>query len=82
MNKLTEEQLKKLQDLLGSIQKGQSQIGSLESQKHDLLHQVAELQKQFSDFQNELEKEYGSVTIDITDGSFKSIDESESLDKE
>jgi len=32
MNKLTEEQLKKLQDLLGSIQKGQSQIGSLESQ--------------------------------------------------
>jgi len=47
-----------------------------------LLHQVAELQKQFSDFQNELEKEYGSVTIDITDGSFKSIDESESLDKE
>ncbi len=82
MNKLTEEQFKKLKEILGSIQKGQSQIGAVESQKHELLHQVSELQKQLSDFQNELEKEYGSVTIDISDGSFKPIEESESLDKE
>ena len=76
MGKLTEEQFKKLKEILGSIQNGQSQIGSVESQKHDLLHQLAELKRQLSEFQKELEEEYGSVTIDTTDGSFKPIEDS------
>ena len=67
--KITEEQLKSIQDLVGQINNGQLQIGQLETQKHTLLHQIAEVQKGLKDFQDELEKEYGKVNVNIQDGT-------------
>lgn len=73
--KITEEQLKSIQDLVGQINNGQLQIGQLETQKHALLHQIAEVQKILKDNQDELEKEYGKVNVNIQDGTITPIEE-------
>tara|TARA_E500000318_G_scaffold78243_1_gene73175 strand:- start:676 stop:933 length:258 start_codon:yes stop_codon:yes gene_type:complete len=75
--KITEEQLKSIQDLVGQINNGQLQIGQLETQKHALLHQIAEVQKMLKDNQDELEKEYGKVNVSIQDGTITPIEEQE-----
>ena len=71
--KITEEQLKSIQGLVGQINNGQLQIGQLETQKHALLHQIAEVQKMLKDNQDELEKEYGKVNVNIQDGTITPI---------
>ena len=73
--KITEEQLKSIQGLVGQINNGQLQIGQLETQKHALLHQIAEVQKMLKDNQDELEKEYGKVNVNIQDGTITPIEE-------
>lgn len=75
MSKLTEEQLSKLQELVGSINNLQTQIGGLEVQKHQALHQVGALQEQLSEFQAELQEEYGDVSINIQDGEITKQDD-------
>ena len=75
--KITEEQLKSIQDLVGQINNGQLQIGQLETQKHALLHQIAEVQKMLKDNQDKLEKEYGKVNVNIQDGTITPIEEEE-----
>ena len=49
----------------------------LETQKHMILHQVAEIQKGLKGFQDNLEKEYGKVNVNITDGTITPIEEEE-----
>ena len=80
MSKIKEEQLKELQGLVGAIQQGQSQIGSLELQKSDLFAQVKDVQVKLSEFQKELETEYGQVSISIEDGSIKEIEKEDDKD--
>jgi hypothetical protein len=50
-------------------------IGALETQKHALLHQVAEVNKKSEEFKLELEKQYGAINIDLSDGSYAEIDQ-------
>ncbi len=80
MSKIKEEQLKELQGLVGAIQQGQSQIGRLELQKSDLFAQVKDVQVKLSEFQKELETEYGQVSISIEDGSIKEIEKEDDKD--
>jgi hypothetical protein len=75
MEKITEEQLKQLQELVGTINNAQSQLGGIEMQKHQLLHQVSEVQGKMQEFQAELEKEYGKVSINIQDGTITQEEE-------
>ena len=77
MEKIKDEQLKELQDLIGKINQGQIQIGQLETQKHTLLHQLSEIQQELQKFQESLEKEYGKISINIQDGSYEAIKEDE-----
>jgi len=53
-------------------------IGVLETQKHSLLHQVAEVNKEVEDFKLELESEYGAININLEDGSYTEIEKEES----
>ena len=64
------EQQSKLNDLI-------TQIGYLESQKHGLLHDIAGVNKQVEDFKKLLEKEYGSININLEDGSYTKIENEE-----
>lgn len=75
MEKITEEQLKQLQELVGTINNAQAQLGGIEMQKHQLLHQVTEVQAKLNEAQAELEKEYGKVSINLQDGTITKEDE-------
>ena len=74
-NKITEEQLKDLQELVGKINQASSQIGNLELQKQAFVGQAAEHQRDLNKLQDKLEKTYGKIQIDINNGSFKPIEE-------
>ena len=66
--KITEEQLKKVQDTVNGINKSQLQIGNIELQKHEILHGIAGMRDELTLLQNEFEKDYGTFDIDIQTG--------------
>lgn len=69
MSKIKEDQLKKLQELVGNINNLQMQVGGFELQKHQALHQISEVQGELNIYQKELEAEYGKVSINLQDGT-------------
>ena len=81
MSKIKDEQLEKLQGLIKELNQIQSQLGSIELQKHSLLHQSSDLQNGLKEFQDELEKEYGKVSINVQDGTYEEITEEDESDK-
>ena len=70
-------QLKKIQDQQGKVSKILNEVGYLEANKHGLLHELAEINKEVEEFKGELEKEYGQVNINLEDGSYTEIKEEE-----
>jgi len=66
---ITTEELKRLQELVNLTNRGEMQIGNLETKKHALLHQVIAIQEKMSELQKEFEAAYGKVDINITDGT-------------
>lgn len=79
VKKIKKEELESIQTLVKEINNGQIQIGQIETQKHMILHQVAEIQKSLKDFQDNLQKEYGKVNVNITDGTITPIEEEEDV---
>ena len=75
--KIEKEELESIQNLVKQINSGQLQIGQLETQKHMLLHQIADVQKGLKNLQEDLEKKYGKVNVSIEDGTITSIEEKE-----
>ena len=67
--KITEDQLKRIQAVINELNKIQLEIGMLESKKHNMLHGIANGQDQITVIQTELEKEYGTIDINIVDGT-------------
>jgi len=55
-----------------------NQIGILESQKHSLLHQVADANKVVEDLKAELEAEYGAIDINLATGEYTEVKKDES----
>ena len=75
--KIEKEELESIQNLVKQINSGQLQIGQLETQKHMLLHQIADVQKGLKNLQEDLEKKYGKVNVSIEDGTITPIEEKE-----
>ena len=69
--KVTEEQLKKIQDQVNRMNNFQIEVGMVETRKHALLHQIGSIQQEISTTQEELKKEYGSADINIQTGEIK-----------
>ena len=67
--KITEDQLKKVQDTVNNLNRAQMEIASMEIKKHDIMHQVAGLRDGLTVLQGEFEKEYGTFDINIQDGT-------------
>lgn len=68
-DKISDEQLQRMQSLVKAISTTQNDIGVTETRKHNLLHQVFELQDLLSKLQGEFQIEYGTTDISIADGS-------------
>jgi len=66
--KITDDQLSKIQEVINNLNRAQMEIGSIESRKHSLLHHVSSLQEDLSSVQKELEKAYGTDNINIHSG--------------
>lgn len=77
-NKIKEEQLAKLQGLVNQINQLQMELGQVESRKYDVIAAIPSVRKELNEFQAELEKEYGKVSINIQDGTIKA--ESDEVD--
>ena len=67
--KISNEELNKVQSIVNDLNRAQIEIGSFESKKHNLLHHVATLQEQLNTIQVDLEKTYGTADINIQDGT-------------
>ena len=67
--KITAEQLEKVQETVNTINRAQMEVGSMELKKHALVHQINVVQEKLTVLQVELEKEYGTVDINIQDGT-------------
>ena len=66
--KITDEQLKKVQDTVNNINRAQLEIGSVELKKHEMMHNIAGLRDELTLLQGEFEKDYGTYDINIQDG--------------
>ena len=74
-NKITDEQLKRLQKTVSDINQIQMEIGRIEVQKHNIVHNLAHSQKALVDMQDEFKKDYGTFDININDGVINHKDE-------
>ena len=73
--KITAEQLDKVQNTVNSINRAQLEIGSIELKKHEMMHQIAGLRDELTLLQGEFEKEYGTFDINIQDGTINYEDD-------
>ena len=67
--KITDEQLKKVQDTVNNLNRAQLEIGSMEIKKHEMMHQIAGLRDGLTVLQKDFEKEYGTFDVNIQDGT-------------
>lgn len=75
MSKITEEQLKQLQEQEGKKNAIKHDIGLLETQKHSLLHAFANVQEEQDKLKTQLEDEYGKINVNLQDGTYDVIPE-------
>lgn len=81
--KITDEQLKELQGLVGQINNAQLSVGQIETQKAGVIATIGDFQMKLKAMQDSLEEEYGKVSVNIQDGTISEIpsqDESDTKD--
>ena len=74
MNKITEKELETIKEQQTNLEGLIREVGVLESQKLASLHKIGELNNEILDFKNELESTYGAVEINLSDGTFATIE--------
>ena len=67
--KITSEQLEKVQVAINNLNRSQLEIGSMEVRKHEMMHAISTSRDELKVLQDEFEKEYGTFDIDIQDGT-------------
>tara|TARA_R110000851_G_scaffold196632_1_gene347642 strand:+ start:359 stop:637 length:279 start_codon:yes stop_codon:yes gene_type:complete len=66
--KISDEQLKDLQQVVSAINKLQFDIGTMEAQKHSALHALFQGNDKLNEMQTQMTKEYGTNDINIQTG--------------
>ena len=81
VKKISEEELKSVQEKVSLINQAQMQVGGLEVQKNIVMEQLKASQGELQVIQADLEKKYGKVSVNLTDGTIKEIPEEDETDK-
>jgi len=81
MKKIKEEQLNKIRNQQEQLNKIISQVGTLEANKHALLHNMAGINQDIEEFKKELEKEYGAINVNVETGEYTEIEKEPELSK-
>jgi hypothetical protein len=71
VEKITEERLKQIQQVISMANKIKLEVGNAEARKHALLHELDVVNSQIAEINKEIEAEYGKVDIDISTGEIK-----------
>ena len=79
--KITDEQLQKVQTLINDINRSQMELGQMETKKHAILHHISSLQEAIGGVREEFEKEYGTSDVNIQDGIINYPKENGEADK-
>jgi len=79
--KITDDQLKKVQDVINDINRSQMEVGSMETKKHAIMHHITALQETVGEMRSEFEKEYGTADVNIQDGIINYPKENGEADK-
>jgi len=74
MAKITKEQLDLVVSQQSELSRVLNDIGALEANKHSLLHKIADINKNIEQTKADLEKEYGSINIDLKTGEYTIIE--------
>jgi|TARA_R100001460_G_scaffold43821_3_gene80159 hypothetical protein len=80
--KITDEQLEKVQKTINGINRAQLELGQMEIQKHEMMHNIAGLRDSLAVMQNDFQKEYGTFDINIHDGTINYKDNGEADKKD
>lgn len=73
--KLNDEQLRLLRSKLDVVSKLYGEVGMLETRKHEVLHDLSSAKERLRDYQEDLRKEYGDISINIDDGTYTTNNE-------
>ena len=76
-NKITKEELEKVVDFQNKLYKITTDIGVLETQKHAALHDLVGVNQEQEKYKKVLEDKYGSININLEDGTYTEINEDE-----
>jgi len=79
--KITDEQLNNVQNVINEINRCQIEIGTMETKKHNLTHHILTLQEKIGEMQKEFQKDYGTADINIKDGTINYPKENGEADK-
>jgi hypothetical protein len=76
--KISDEQLKEVQQVVTAINKLQFDIGTMEAQKHEALHALFQGKDKLNNVQAEMKEQYGTNDINIQDGTINYKDDESS----
>ena len=72
--KIEEQELQALKEVQQKSGELFHNIGVLESQKHNLLHALAQVSGEQQEMIKALEEKYGKIEIDLADGSYTEVE--------
>ncbi len=72
---ITEKELEEVREQQTKIAEIKQDLGTLEMQKHEILHVLVDINKEVNDTKKLLEEKYGRVNINLDDGSYTDIEE-------
>ena len=73
--KISEEELTQLRNVVSAINKLQFDIGTIEVQKHNALHALFEGNDKLNEMQSNFKEKYGTDDVNIQDGTIKYKDD-------
>ncbi len=73
-NKITKEELEKAKTQQEDLQKVILDIGVIETKKHAMLHQIADINTEIEELKKVLEEKYGHVNINLEDGTYTPVE--------
>ena len=74
VKKITDEQLEKVNKQQTELSELLRSLGVLDVQKNNVHQKINDLSRVIEETKKELEEEYGSVNIDLKDGSYTDIE--------
>ena len=76
--RITDEELELIREQQTKIAKIKQDIGTLELRKHEVMGVMLDVNQEVEETKTTLEEKYGSVNINLDDGTYTAVEEEES----